>query len=76
VKEKFHLATSGNLTLTAPIDRENLAVDHIDFVIFATPKCFEKFDGYTRPEVYPPQNYATNRTTLWVRVGGQATLLF
>ncbi|WAQ95751.1 CAD23-like protein [Mya arenaria] len=68
VKEKFNLHTSGNLTLTAPIDRETLNVPYINFVIFATPRCFEKFDGYSRPEVYPPQNYAINRTTLWVQV--------
>lgn len=68
VKQKFLLGQTGRLTLVSPLDREALAQPFINMVILATPKCFQGISEYARPSVYPPQNYAMNRTILWVQV--------
>ncbi|XP_052266459.1 cadherin-23-like isoform X2 [Dreissena polymorpha] len=68
VKQKFRLEQTGRLALVSPLDREALTQPFISMVIYATPRCFQDIPEYSRPSVYPPQNYAMNRTILWVQV--------
>ena len=64
MKTHFQLDKLGNLSLTTKFDRENLANPRINMIIKATPKCLQ-----TPEEVdFPPPNYGTDRSLLWVEV--------
>ena len=70
VKTHFQLDKLGNLSLTTKFDRENLQNPRINMIIKATPKCLQ-----TPEEVdFPPPNYGTDRSLLWVEVGNNLYL--
>ena len=65
VKTHFQLDKLGNLSLTTKFDRENLENPKINMIIKATPKCLQT----PEPVEYPPPNYGSDRSLLWVEVG-------